>query len=56
MTEQFDLGKLIFGRLSWESIPFHDPILIATFAMVALGGGAVLGALTYYKVWGYLWR
>jgi len=55
MTEQFDLSKLIFGRLSWDAIPLHDPILIATFAMVVLGGGALVSALTYYKVWGYLW-
>ena len=51
-----DLVKFIFGRLTWDAIPFHEPILLATFAMVALGGIAVLGALTYYKVWGYLWR
>ncbi|MFT6087462.1 MAG: cytochrome o ubiquinol oxidase subunit 1, partial [Glaciecola sp.] len=56
MTEQFDLGKLIFGRLSWDAIPLHDPILIATFAMVALGGGLLVAGLTYYKVWGYLWH
>jgi cytochrome o ubiquinol oxidase subunit 1 len=55
MTEQFDLGKLVFGRLSWDAIPLHDPILIATFAMVVLGGGALVSALTYFKVWGYLW-
>ena len=51
-----DLVKFIFGRLTWDAIPFHEPILLATFAMVALGGIAVFGALTYYKVWGYLWR
>ena len=56
MSEQFELSKLIFGRLSWESIPLHDPIILATFVMVLLGGGAIVGALTYYKVWGYLWR
>jgi cytochrome o ubiquinol oxidase subunit 1 len=56
MTEQFDLGKLVFGRLSWDAIPLHDPILIATFAMVVLGGGTLVAALTYYKVWGYLWH
>jgi cytochrome o ubiquinol oxidase subunit 1 len=42
--------------LTWDAIPFHEPILLITFAMVALGGIAVLGALTYFKVWGYLWR
>ncbi|WP_338762408.1 cytochrome o ubiquinol oxidase subunit I [Massilia sp. METH4] len=45
-----------FGRLSWEAIPFHEPILIATFAGVALGGIALLAALTYFRVWGYLWK
>lgn len=30
-----DLTKLIFGRLSWEAIPLHEPILLATFAGVS---------------------
>jgi cytochrome o ubiquinol oxidase subunit I len=51
-----DLVKFIFGRLTWDAIPLHEPILLATFAVVALGGIATLGLLTYYKVWGYLWR
>jgi cytochrome o ubiquinol oxidase subunit 1 len=50
-----DLSTLIFGRLSLDSIPFHDPILIATFVVAAIGGIALLATLTYYKVWGYLW-
>jgi cytochrome o ubiquinol oxidase subunit 1 len=56
MHEQFDLMKLIFGRLSWEAIPYHEPILIGTFAMVILGGLVVLGAITKFKLWGYLWN
>ncbi len=56
MLDHLELTKLIFGRLTWEAIPLHEPILIATFAMVALGGAALLGALTYFRVWGYLWR
>ncbi|MBB3347039.1 cytochrome o ubiquinol oxidase subunit I [Sphingomonas sp. BK069] len=51
-----DLIKTIFGRLSIESFPIHEPILIGTFAMVALGGAALLGALTYFRLWGYLWK
>jgi cytochrome o ubiquinol oxidase subunit 1 len=47
---------LLLGRLSWEAIPYHEPILLATFAMVALGGVAVLGALTKFRLWGPLWR
>ena len=34
--------SLIFGRLSWDAIPFHEPILLGTFIAVALGGVAVL--------------
>ncbi|MEI2455267.1 cytochrome o ubiquinol oxidase subunit I [Lysobacter firmicutimachus] len=46
----------MFGRLTWESIPLHEPILIATFAMVVLGGLGVVALLTRYKLWGYLWK
>lgn len=56
MHEQFDLAKLIFGRLSWEAIPYHEPILIGTFIAVLLGGAVVLGAITKFKLWGYLWK
>ncbi|MBR7793738.1 cytochrome o ubiquinol oxidase subunit I [Undibacterium sp. FT147W] len=56
MLDQIDLTKLIFGRLSWEAIPLHEPILLATFAGVVFGGLALLGALTYFRVWGTLWR
>ncbi|MDR6890049.1 cytochrome o ubiquinol oxidase subunit 1 [Variovorax sp. 3319] len=56
MFENLDLTKLIFGRLTWEAIPYHEPILIGTFIAVVLGGLALLGAITYYKVWGTLWR
>jgi cytochrome o ubiquinol oxidase subunit 1 len=51
-----DLAKLIFGRLTIEAVPYHEPILIATFAGVALGGIVVLGLITKYKLWGYLWK
>jgi cytochrome o ubiquinol oxidase subunit 1 len=56
MFTNLDLTHLIFGRLTWDAIPFHEPILLATFALVGLGGLAVLGALTYFRLWGYLWR
>ncbi|UCI19132.1 cytochrome o ubiquinol oxidase subunit I [Mesorhizobium sp. B2-1-8] len=50
------LTKFIFGRLTWESLPLHEPIVVATFVAVALGGIALLGVITYFKLWGYLWR
>ncbi|SFC40218.1 cytochrome bo3 quinol oxidase subunit 1 apoprotein [Polaromonas sp. OV174] len=56
MFDQLDLTKLIFGRLSWEAIPLHEPILLVTFAAVMLGGLAILAALTKFRLWGPLWR
>ncbi|VTU29202.1 Ubiquinol oxidase subunit 1 [Variovorax sp. PBL-H6] len=56
MPETPDLTKLIFGRLTLEAFPYHEPILVATFIAVALGGLALVGAMTYYRVWGTLWR
>ncbi|MFC7515817.1 cytochrome o ubiquinol oxidase subunit I [Herbaspirillum sp. GCM10030257] len=56
MQDHTDLTKLIFGRLSWEAIPYHEPILIGTFIMVALGGLALVALVTRYQLWGTLWR
>ena len=50
------LAQPLLGRLSWEAIPLHEPILIATFAGVVLGGIGLLAALTYFRLWGTLWR
>ncbi len=50
------LAKLIFGRLTWESFPFHEPIILITAVVAALGGMFVVAAMTYYRVWGPLWR
>ena len=55
MFANLDLQQLLFGRFTLEAIPYHEPILIMTFVGVAIGGGAVLGALTYFRLWGYLW-
>src|SRR5215471_11672181 len=56
MFDTANLAKAIFGRLSLDSLPLHEPILVGTFAVVALGGIIVLGALTYFRLWGYLWH
>ncbi|RYG20670.1 MAG: cytochrome o ubiquinol oxidase subunit I [Caulobacteraceae bacterium] len=46
----------LFGRLTLESFPIHEPILIGTFAVVALLGLSVLALVTRFKLWGWLWR
>jgi len=56
MPEMQDLAQLVLGRLTLEAIPFHEPILLYTFIVVAVMGAALLGALTYFKLWGRLWR
>ena len=56
MQDSFDLTKLIFGRLGWDAIPFHEPILLATFAGVIVGGLALVGLISYFRLWGTLWR
>ncbi len=56
MTTPDQNWSFLFGRLTLDALPLHEPIIVATFAAVVLGGAAVLGALTYFKLWGYLWR
>lgn len=45
----------MFGKLSLDAIPYHEPIIMGTLAVVAILGAALLGAITYYGKWKYLW-
>jgi len=49
------LARIVFGRLTWESFPVHEPILLGTFAVVVLLGLGLVGAVTKYRLWGWLW-
>ncbi|MCA3187835.1 MAG: cytochrome o ubiquinol oxidase subunit I [Cupriavidus sp.] len=44
------------GKLSLDAIPLHEPIIMGTLVVVLLGGAALLGAITYYNKWSYLWK
>ncbi|KXJ32805.1 MULTISPECIES: cytochrome o ubiquinol oxidase subunit I [Pseudomonas] len=46
----------MFGKLTLADIPYHEPIILVTFVVVALGGLALIGALSYFGKWGYLWK
>jgi len=46
----------LFGRLTWQAVPLHEPILLATFTASALGGLALLALMTRYRLWGPFWR
>jgi cytochrome o ubiquinol oxidase subunit 1 len=56
MSPSPESTSFLFGRLSLNSLPLHEPILVATFAAVALGGLALVAAITKYRLWAYLWR
>ncbi len=56
MTEYPVPTSPIFGRLTLDALPLHEPIVVVTFLVVAAGGIAVLGAITYFRLWGYLWK
>jgi cytochrome o ubiquinol oxidase subunit 1 len=56
MLANSSLLKIIFGRLTLDAFPIHEPILVATFLVVVLGGAVVFGAISYFRLWGYLWR
>ncbi|QQD20074.1 cytochrome o ubiquinol oxidase subunit I [Spongiibacter nanhainus] len=46
----------MFGRLTLDAIPYYDPIIVSTFAVVAVAGTALLVAVTRAGLWGYLWK
>ena len=56
MPEHSALTSNLLGRLDWNAIPFHEPILLYTFIAVACGGIAILAAITYFRGWVPLWR
>ncbi|TKT68935.1 cytochrome o ubiquinol oxidase subunit I [Rhizobiaceae bacterium LC148] len=56
MFADSNLMQFIFGRLTLQSFPYHEPILVVTFAVVAIGGIALMALITRYRLWGYLWK
>lgn len=46
----------MLGKLTWEAIPFDQPIIMGTVAVVGLVGLAILGLVTVKGWWPYLWR
>ncbi|RUL77584.1 cytochrome o ubiquinol oxidase subunit I [Dyella choica] len=46
----------MLGRLGLDAIPYNEPIIMGTLLVVAVLGAALLGVVTYYRKWAYLWR
>jgi len=45
----------MFGRLTWDSVPWNQPIPLITSIVVLVVIAAVLAWITYNKWWRYLW-
>ena len=46
----------MFGKLSLDAVPSHEPIVMVTIAGSILGGLALVGLITYFGKWTYLWK
>lgn len=44
------------GKLSVDAIPYHEPIIMVTLAVVAVVGLYVAALITKHKKWGVLWH
>lgn len=45
----------MFGKLTLDAVPYHEPIIMFTIAGIAVLGAALVGAITYFGKWQYLW-
>ncbi|QIL91090.1 cytochrome o ubiquinol oxidase subunit I [Microbulbifer sp. SH-1] len=45
----------LLGNLSWEAIPYHEPIIMGTLAVVGIAGILIAIAITRAKQWDTLW-
>jgi cytochrome o ubiquinol oxidase subunit 1 len=43
------------GKLTWDSIPVHDPVILPVMIAVALGGIFLFALITKMGKWRYLW-
>ncbi len=46
----------IFGKLTWEAIPFQEPIPLITSIVVLIGVAAIGAWITKIKAWPFLWN
>ncbi|MGK2946621.1 MAG: cytochrome o ubiquinol oxidase subunit I [Candidatus Malihini olakiniferum] len=45
----------MFGKLTLDAVPYHEPIIIVTVIGIIIGGMALLAAITYFGKWKWLW-
>lgn len=45
----------MFGKLTLDAVPYHEPIIMVTVTGIIVGGLALLAAITYFGKWKWLW-
>jgi cytochrome o ubiquinol oxidase subunit 1 len=45
----------MFGKLTLDAVPYHEPIIVVTVAAIIIGGRPS-GLITYFGKWSYLWN
>ncbi len=46
----------MLGKLTFDAIPVHEPIIMVTLAVIMVLGLSLLSAITYFGQWTFLWR
>ena len=46
---------MLFGKLTLDALPLHEPIIMGAVAGMVVAGLTVLATLTYLKRWKWLW-
>ena len=46
----------VFGKLTLDAVPYHEPIIMVTLAVVAVVGLALVYLITKHQKWLYLWN
>ncbi|VFP83779.1 cytochrome o ubiquinol oxidase subunit I [Buchnera aphidicola] len=46
----------MFGKLTFNAIPFHEPIIMITYIVIILFSLTICLYITYLKKWNYLWN
>lgn len=47
---------MMFGKLTLDSVPYHEPIIMITVAAIIVIGLGLVTAITYFGKWQYLWQ
>ncbi|MGH7717155.1 MAG: cytochrome o ubiquinol oxidase subunit I, partial [Vulcanimicrobiaceae bacterium] len=45
----------MLGKLTLSAVPYHNPIVMTGVGIAVISALIVLGAITYYGKWRYLW-